>query len=47
MYNTTKTVSVNEKAWEHYRSTIESLYWENSLNTIEAHMNERHGFLAT
>ncbi|CAN9202332.1 unnamed protein product [Alternaria alternata] len=47
MYNTKKTVSVVEKAWEHFRSTIESLYWENSLNTIEAHMNERHGFLAT
>jgi hypothetical protein len=47
MNNTTKTVSVDEKVWEHHRSTIEILYWEKSLNRIEAHMKECHGFVAT
>jgi len=43
---TIKTNRPDEKTWEHYRTKIESLYWEASLDKIDAHMKKHHGFIA-
>jgi hypothetical protein len=46
MNKTIKADRLDEGTWNRHRATIESLYWENSLDTIEAHMKKHHGFTA-
>jgi len=46
MNNTVKTARLDEAIWNYYRTTIESLYWEMSLDKIDAHMKKHYGFVA-
>ncbi|KAH6882176.1 hypothetical protein BKA58DRAFT_14788 [Alternaria rosae] len=47
MNNTVRTDRLDEAIWNRYRTTIESLYWEKSLDKIDAHMKKHHGFVAS
>lgn len=46
MNNTVKTDRLDEAIWNRYHTTIESLYWEKSLDKIDAHMKKHYGFVA-
>ena len=41
-----KTDRLDEAIWNRYRTVIESLYWEKSLDKIDAHMKKHYGFIA-